>query len=247
MLTNVGDELKWNINFLVNNPNFQTKQFYQAYKNNVFIFRSYKHYKNGLLFFMKQNYIQNGGIFETYCYFCETYVPLATIFTKDNDKCYLCDECIAIYKQLKMNTIRITDNLFQINGDVNSSLKYDAICYTNSYTKNGHNRHIIYDKLIIPNYKYNYFSLLSCIMSNDFCDLCHNNKFNIYGEYDFFNNDNNQYNYDIKDICIDCLKYALQLFIDNNYEKYMLIQQFDLNDVRSLIIHKYLKLNWVLF
>lgn len=236
MLTVIeNDEPKWNIDFLINNPKFITSNIYQTHKNNVYIFRSYKGYQNSMLSFA-QNYkrirftAHNGC-----CYFCEENLGIIK-YVKYNDECHLCDICNDIIVYIKNNMNKITPNLYKLSCTSNSYIIYDAIYYKSIKV----NKYIMYDKLIKPIDKFNYITLSFCQIDNSFCCMCHNNQYYIYDEYDFLNHDNNQHNYKVSDICIECLQYALKICVDTNYPKYMLVNQFDLNDVRSLIKQDYI-------
>jgi hypothetical protein len=235
------NELKWNVDYLCNNPNFQpTNKIYKNFDNHVIIFitekESHNYHNNCMVYYaskgftLKNNIIQR-VLFNQQCYFCGGCLTEMNKIYKKGDEYCLCSGCVTQWNMVKDNVKTTkTNNLFEITIKSGSTKIYDAIFHLDIHT------YIIYSRLIVPIEKYEYFKLLSTWELSDQCDICCDYEFDIYEAYDY-------YGYGFNLICQQCLNHAFKTFVENNYVKYMLINSLnELNDTRSLIIKELIKI-----
>jgi hypothetical protein len=234
------NELKWNIDHLINNPILELNdKSYQIHNNNVTIFHTDKlhsGYKQYMYHFIACDYTLDDNIRRGFCYYCEFGTDNAYKLYKDTVKFNICNTCANKWNLRKNDVQKITNGLYKINdNNCNFDIKYDAISYYNEEES-----YIIYIRLVIPLKNFNYLSLQHCkIVERTDCDICGNDdECYIYCDCDY-----DDYTPDpINTICERCLNYAFQIFVNNNL-KYMLVNTLDeLLDTKSLIIKDFIML-----
>jgi hypothetical protein len=184
-----------------------------------------------MYYFIVNNYVLEEQIEYGFCYFCEFISPKAHKISKDNGYHYLCDECVMEWDIRKNDVEKLSDTLYKINDSfTNPVIKYDAIYFD----ENGSYANIVYYRMIIPINIFSY-PLLLTIDKQKYDDECDFHFYDKHYSNDFYKNENPIY------VCQDCLNYALQLFIDQYYKKYMLIKNI-LVDVDIIVIRYFITL-----
>lgn len=209
--------LKWDSDFLINNPMFQSSNtIYQQTKEFIILFQIIDHpldNKQPICY-----YVVNGWTLQNSNYIC---CSLCSIFEatskriispnkKDNHS--LCDKCA-----IEWSTTTITrqiNNLYITNND-----------HVNAYYLDEYNS-ITYRRIIVSIEKYTYVNISDYVVLDHMCQLCIP-----YMTYlDEISPGEDEY------ICSQCLNYSKQLLIDKYYPKYMNIIQI-LDDSSSVIVN----------
>lgn len=233
MLTVNDQKMDWSVDFLINNPNFEFKHInYNTYKDTVVMF-STESWDNYAFRVMLYYIIKGRNLIETnytttsthkHCIFYTRWCS-GSLYEYTN-KQYICTQCVHIWNEEKNNMKKLNDNLFEFKDD---------ICYVHD------NIFIQYKKDVRSIDCFDYFTLLQWHEPyTQHCDL-HERFFKnkegtkIIKNATKLNNEDYFNTFFIFEVCSGCLNYSLKLCVDINYKKYMLIWQFDLNDVRELI------------
>lgn len=163
--------------------------------------------KQSTYYFIANNYILDEKIERGFCYFCE-------FISFDGQKIgtdyhYLCDECVLEWN-LRKNDLEKVDNIsFKINDSfTNPVIKYDSI----SFDYNGSYCNTICYQMIIPIDIFHYPFLLTLPKDKEDCP-CH--------YYDKQYNNHINFKEEIDCICQNCINFALKLFVNKHYEKYI--------------------------
>lgn len=270
MFNIIDDDLKWNIRFLEDNPNFLLETNKYIIKDDKIIILNCLNITEKCMISMYQCATKNNELLyndfedEKICDYCDIRDSNCYIYYNDM-KLYMCNYCLEQYLYIETNIVKITDNIFSIRNHSDINMKFD---YLNIFSKMDHldtNTDIKFDYInIIDDYNCIIYTR-SIFTINDFSyktlskyqidyDICHRCNYggirNLYDHYIKSSNDtdsedsDDSYYENQNYICQQCLNYSLQYVINRYLYRYIIINNMfvEVNDVGKLISYEFIDL-----
>lgn len=200
---------------------------YERCEDKVIIFEAAYSDRN-MYYFVINGYVLEEQIIEGFCYFCEFISSKAQKLSGEQHYHKLCDECVIEWNLRKNDVKRINDKFYKINDSyIIPTMKHDAMLFDSDTIQYSYT---VFSRYIIPISIFSYLFLIKFSSFDDHND-CH------FHYYDKFYNDHKDLENDLEYVCPQCIKFALQLFVDGHYRKYMLAKNILLSDVDQQIAH----------